>query len=132
MEKFFPVVALNPLPDHLPSLPEVLCDGKQRVIVSCQPPTYRSGFYRSEDNPFSVCSPDRNYLLTQRYSHTSAYILLAAYMHILVPHFHMKEPELYTALRCTRDLHRDVMSSSALFSAAFGVISNIVCLLDYG
>lgn len=131
MEKFFPVVALNLLPDHLLSLPEVLCDGKQCVIVSCRPPTYRLGFYRSEDNPFSVCSPARNYLLTWMYSHTSAYILSAAYMHFLVPHTHTKELELYTALKCTRDLKRDVMSSPALFSAAFGVISNIVCLLDY-
>lgn len=101
------------------------------MIISCWPLTYHSGFYRSEDNPFPVCSPARNCLLTQMYPHTSAHTLLAMYMHFLVPHFHMKELELYTALKCTRDLHRDVMSSSALFSAAFGVISNIVCPLDY-
>lgn len=97
------------------------------MILSCL--TCHVGFYRLEDSPFSVCSPDRNYVLAQMYSHTLVYIF-AVYMHFLVTHFDLKEPELYAALKCTRDLHRDVMSSSDLFSAAFGVISNTVCLLD--
>lgn len=45
MKKSFPAVVLNSLPDHLLSLPKVLCDKNHHMIASCQPPMYHWGFY---------------------------------------------------------------------------------------